>query len=277
MSKYSRTWALIKGSWSILKEDKKLLLFPILSGACCLVLVTPFILRMSEDGSDEFRPADDSNLDFLILSLEVFLIYFSLHFVVTFFNSAIVAYASQRIQGEDATLKEGLLAAVDCIFLIAGWAMLVATLGLIMSLIEDRLGRFGRVIVEILGLTWAAVSFLVIPIMVIERRNAITATKESAELVKEVWGEGLLSNIYFFRVFLYLCVPGAIIFVLGFMIATNASVVICLALSGIYFVVLIIAHSSLKTIFQTVLYYYARENIVADGFRRDDLRRAFSK
>ena len=277
MTKYPRTWALIKGSWSILKEDKKLILFPILSGVCCLLLVAPLVLRLSEGGDDEFRPSNDADPDFLILGVEIFLIYFGLHFVVTFFNSAIIAYASQRIRGEDATLKEALLAAVNCIMLIAGWAMIAATVGMIMGFIEEGLGRFGRIVVDILGLTWTALTFLVIPIMVIERRNAIMRHTESAELLKEVWGEGLLSTFYFFRVFLYLCVPGVILFALGFMIATNASMIIGLCLSGIYFVVLTIAHASLKSIFQAVLYYYARENMVADGFRRDDLRRAFSK
>ncbi len=277
MSKYSRTWALIKGSWDILKQEKRLILFPILSGLCCILLVAPFVWRLSEDGDQEFRPADDANWDSLTYWLVAFLIYFSLHFIVTFFNSATVAYVSLRIQGEEATLKDGLLAALDCMPLIAGWAMIAATVGLILVLIEDRLGRVGRLVVEILGISWAALSFLVVPILVIERKNAISATKESAELLREVWGEGLLSTFYFFRVFLYLCVPGALLFALGFMIATNASVVICITLSGIYFMLLTITHSTLKTIFQTALYYYARENMVAEGFRRDDLRRAFSK
>ena len=266
-----------KGSWSILKEDKKLILFPILSGVCCLLLVAPLVLRLSEGGDDEFRPSNDADPDFLILGVEIFLIYFGLHFVVTFFNSAIIAYASQRIRGEDATLKEALLAAVDCIMSIAGVGNDCGDGRDDMGFIEEGLGRFGRIVVDILGLTWTALTFLVIPIMVIERRNAIMATQESAELLKEVWGEGLLSTFYFFRVFLYLCVPGVILFALGFMIATNASMIIGLCLSGIYFVVLTIAHASLKSIFQAVLYYYARENMVADGFRRDDLRRAFSK
>ncbi|HJQ67790.1 MAG TPA: DUF6159 family protein [Blastocatellia bacterium] len=277
MSKYSRTWALIKGSWGILKQEKRLILFPILSGLCCLLLMAPFVLRLSEDGDDEFRLTDDSSLDILIILLGGLLVYSCLHFIVTFFNAAIVAYASLRIREEDASLKEGFLAALDCIHLIAGWAIIAATVGLILTLIEDRLGRFSRLIVEALGISWAAVSFLVVPILVIERRNAVTATKESAELLKEVWGEGLLSNFYLFRVFLYLSLPGLFVFALGFMIGTNASVVICLSLSLIYFVLLMIAHATLKSIFQTALYYYARESMVAEGFRRDDLRRAFSK
>ena len=147
MSKYSRTWALIKSSWSILKQEKRLILFPILSGVCCMLLMVPFVLRLSEEGDDDLRIADDPNMDLLMYILVGFLIYFSLHFIVTFFNSAIVAYASMRIRGEDATLKEGVLAALDSMFLIAGWAAIAATAGLILALIKDRLGRFARLVV----------------------------------------------------------------------------------------------------------------------------------
>ena len=38
MGKFSRSWELVKQSFAILKSDKQLMLFPILSAACCLVV-----------------------------------------------------------------------------------------------------------------------------------------------------------------------------------------------------------------------------------------------
>jgi hypothetical protein len=277
MGKYSRTWSLIKASWNILKQDKWLLLFPSLSGLCCLLVITPFLLNLFEEDDAKVPLTNDSNTEFLVYCLLAFLIYFCLHFIITFFNSAIVAYAALRIRGENATVRDGFLIALDCILLIAGWALLAATVGVILDIIEERIGRFAKLAVTTLGISWAAVSFLVIPILVIERKHAITATKESAELLKVVWGEGLLSNFYFFRLFLYLSLPGILIFVLGFVISTNAAVVVCIILSATYTVLLMIVQSSLKAIFQTALYFYARDNFVTEGFRREDLRRSFTR
>lgn len=127
------------------------------------------------------------------------------------------------------------------------------------------------------GISWAAVSFLAVPVMVIERKHAISATKESAQLIEETWGEGLLSNFYFLRVFFYFSLPGVVLFILGFLISTDAAVVICISLAAIYIVMLMIVYSTLKSIFQTALYFYACENLIGKGFRREDLRRAFTK
>lgn len=42
MGKFSRTWELVKQSFVILRSDKQLMLFPVLSAASCL-LVTAVI------------------------------------------------------------------------------------------------------------------------------------------------------------------------------------------------------------------------------------------
>jgi hypothetical protein len=219
------------------------------------------------------RFTDKSGTGFFVYWLTVFLIYFCFHFIITFFNSAVVAYAAKRIQRENVTVRDGFLTALDCIPLIAGWAFLSATVGVMLNIVEARFGRFAGIIIRVLGISWAAVSFLVIPVLVIERKDAVSATKESAELLKEVWGEGLLSNFYFFRVFLYLSLPAVLLFLLGFVISTNAAV----SLAAIYILLLMIVQSTLKSIFQTALYFYARDNLVSDGFRREDLRSAFTK
>ena len=41
-AKISYTWALMRASWDVLKKDKTLLLFPMLSGICCVVVLISF-------------------------------------------------------------------------------------------------------------------------------------------------------------------------------------------------------------------------------------------
>ena len=46
MSKTATTWELMKASWHVLMRDKALLLFPVVSGiACFLVLLTFIVLE----------------------------------------------------------------------------------------------------------------------------------------------------------------------------------------------------------------------------------------
>ena len=42
MGKFSRTVSLMRASWEVLKQDKELLLFPLLSGICCVLVLASF-------------------------------------------------------------------------------------------------------------------------------------------------------------------------------------------------------------------------------------------
>ena len=40
--KFSYTWNLMSASWEVLKQDKELLVFPLISGICCLAVLASF-------------------------------------------------------------------------------------------------------------------------------------------------------------------------------------------------------------------------------------------
>lgn len=48
----SNTWGLMGDSWRILKQDKELLLFPLLSGICCIIVIASFAIPMFASDSD---------------------------------------------------------------------------------------------------------------------------------------------------------------------------------------------------------------------------------
>ena len=47
MGKIGYTFAMMRASWEVLKKDKELLLFPLLSGFCCLLVMLSFALSGS--------------------------------------------------------------------------------------------------------------------------------------------------------------------------------------------------------------------------------------
>ena len=99
----STGWAMAKQSFQVLKLDKELLLFPILSGlACVLVLAsfaTPFLTGMIDLPGDNLTTAQQ--ITYGVLG---FAFYFVSYFIIIFFNSALVACAIIRLKGGDLSL-----------------------------------------------------------------------------------------------------------------------------------------------------------------------------
>ena len=253
-------------SWSILKKDKEMLIFPVFSAICGLIVLASFALPVFLTGAaDGLREETGGGVDAAYL-IVAFLFYFANYFVIIFFNAAIVACACKRMAGGDPTVGDGLLAAFNRIHLIAMWALVAASVGMILRMIEERSDIIGRIVAGLLGLGWTAVSFFVIPILVIEQVGPIDAIKESTRMLKRTWGEMLVGHFGFGLVFFVLSIPLILIGVLGVASGSAALAVTAIVICVVGFMVLAVVQSTLQTIFQAALYLYARDGIVADGF-----------
>jgi len=276
VTKFSRSWSLMRASWQLLREDKKLLCFPFLSGVCCLIVLGAAAVPALLGGGEASAEADASGAEQVIIYGVIFLLYFTCYLIITFFNSAVVASAARRMQGESTTLADGFRAAFYCLHLIAGWALVMATVGLLLSVLEDRLGRVGKLFVWLLGLSWAAVSFLVVPVLVIEQRSPVAALRGSAQLLKRAWGQGVLCNFNFGLVLLIFSLPAILLLVVGAGIGSSTALMVCVGSAIVYLLLLAIVHATLKGVFQAALYFYARSGLAPEGFRAATLREAMS-
>ncbi|HEV2320198.1 MAG TPA: DUF6159 family protein, partial [Verrucomicrobiae bacterium] len=148
--------------------------------------------------------------------------------------AAVVACAATRMGGGEPTIADGIRAAASRLPVIAGWALVSATVGLILRIIEDRSNKFVQIIASLLGMAWTVMTYLVVPILVIENKNPIAALQESAGLLKKTWGEQLISNVSFSTIFFLLALPAFGLIVLGTAIGGAAAIVACVALAIIY-------------------------------------------
>ncbi|MGH7941183.1 MAG: DUF6159 family protein, partial [Limisphaerales bacterium] len=114
-------------------------------------------------------------------------------------------------------------------------------------------------------------TFLIVPILVIENKNPIAALQESVTLLKKTWGEQLVSNLSFGVIFVLLSLPAVGLVLLGVMAGHPAVIVACVGVAIIYWILLSLIHTALQTIFQTALYLYARDGVVPQGFHADVL------
>ncbi|HUK83392.1 MAG TPA: DUF6159 family protein [Verrucomicrobiae bacterium] len=270
----SYTWSLMRASWDVLKQDKTLLLFPLLSGVSCLVVLASFAVPMWLTGVWESPKHEATQAQQVLYYGTLFLFYLVNYFVITFFNTAIISCAVLRMIGGQPTVADGFREAASRLPQIAGWALVSATVGLVLRIIEDRSEKIGRIVAGLLGMAWTVVTYLVVPIIVVERKGPFAALKGSTALLKKTWGEQLIGNFSFGGVLMLLLLPAVGLFALGILSGSGVTLVLCILLAGVYVLALSLVQSALQSIFQAAVYLYARDGTEPAGFSSDLLASA---
>ena len=253
--KFAASWSLVKASAAVLKSDRELLLFPLLSGLATLLVVASFALPfLAAGGLLHLREISSNHAglaagDYALM----FLFYLCQYAVIFFFNTALVGAAMMRLDGGDPTLGDGLRLAWSRLPAILGYALIAATVGLLLRALEKRAGFIGRWIIGLLGVAWTVATFLVVPVLAATDVDPVTAVKESATLLRRTWGENLIGNVGM-----------GIAFGLLFM-------ALMLAGAG----VLALVQSALQGIYAAALYRYATDGNAGGGFDADVLGQAF--
>jgi len=177
MGRFSRSWELIKESFAVLRSDKQLALLPFASGVSCL-LVSGLVLlgggliffflggRYTPAVESSWRA--DPSMMWALIWIAVFAFYLVNYFIIVFFNVALISAASERLAGRPATLRGGVAKAWEHKGKILQWAVLAATVGVILRMIERRLGIIGRLVTKLIGVAWTLASYFVAPILVFE-------------------------------------------------------------------------------------------------------------
>jgi membrane protein YdbS with pleckstrin-like domain len=106
----------------------------------------------------------------------------------------------------------------------------------------------------------------------VEDGGAVKSVRRSAQLLRDTWGQQLVSGIRFGWHFLLFVIPGVILGAIG---ATYYPPV--LALAFIYVVGLITVLAAAKSVFQVALYRYAAGSSNPDGWSPDALSSAFRR
>ncbi len=272
----SNSFALARSSWNVLRQDKQLVVFPMLSGlACLLVLVSfwaPVVFGVGLDNLMDDRPP-------AWLYVVGFLYYFCTYFVVVFFNAALVSCALMRFHGQTPTVGDGLRAACLRLPQIFAWALVSASVGMLLKAIESVHEKAGQFISAILGTMWSVITYFVVPVLVVEQVGPIEAIKRSTGILKKTWGEALVGNIGLGLFMLLVCLPGILILLAGGALLAAGNMaplgLAVLALALVYFLLASAVGSALQGIYVTALYEFAAYGSVPQGYDDSTLRQAF--
>ena len=273
-------WALTKQAVNVLRLDKELLLFPILSGLCCLLVLASFFVPAYALGIfDALIENRESQQGKILLAAIGFAFYFVNYFVMVFFNSALVGCSVIRLKGGDPTVSDGFATAFSRLPQIAAWAAVAATVGVILKSFENKDNKLGQIVIGLIGAAWTMLTFFVVPIIVIEQLGPFAAIKRSASLLTDTWGESVSSTFSLRLITFLLSLLGVLPIVGGgFLIANQmAAIGIPLLLVGVLILLAIsLISSALNSIILAALYIYAVEGRTADNFDPTLIEHAFA-
>jgi hypothetical protein len=270
MSRIQNSLALAKSSWQVLRDDKQLTMLPLFSLlttlAVALLVLLPIGL-IARDGSGGYSGSKP------LVWVLGFLGAVAFTFIVVFFNAALVFAANSRFQGQPVSVSEAIQAARERAHVLLPWAVVSATVSVVLRAVEQRGGIIGRIVGSIAGMAWSVVTFLVLPVLVFEGLGPIEAVKRSGELFKSTWGENLMTNAGIGLIGLFAVIGGALPLIL-FLAIGGPVAVLGIVLFVLWCVTVMLVSSTLTGIFQTALYRYATGAPVP-GFEPGELQGSF--
>jgi hypothetical protein len=265
-----RSIELFKTSWGILMADKQLLVFPVLSGIISLIVLATFVVPLVIGGA---------LFGTLFFYVALFAFYLVSYFVVIFFNTALISCVNARLQGRSMTIGEGISNALAHVTSILGWALVSATVGVILHLLRERAGIVGQIAAALVGGAWGLVTFFVVPVLVLEDKGVFDAIRESTSLIRKTWGEtiigsGSITLVFFIIVFAGIIAAIAAIFLAAAM-KLYSVILLIVALAIILGIILAVIAFAMQGIYVTALYTYAKTGTVPTAFSSDLIQNAF--
>jgi hypothetical protein len=274
----ANSWELIKASAAVLQADKELIAFPIVSAIGVLLATITFFLPLAFAGAFDALLAGGATVLGIVV---LFLFYLVQYFVIIFANSALVGAAMIRLGGGDPTLGDGFRIAFSRFGAILGYALISATVGVVLRLLSERAGSLGRIVVSLVGLAWNIATYLVVPVLVVEEVGPVDAVKRSVSLLRRTWGEQIAGNLSIGLVFglvaLLVGILGVGLIVLAITWEVLALVVAAVVVIVLLLTILALVSSTLSGIYTAAVYQYAVTGETGGFFRQDLVEGAFRR
>ncbi len=265
-----RGWKMTKLGVKVVRADPELMIYTLISlilslGVAILVISGTFGLSvLVPETTDNTSSNEEDAFAFATLAL-AFLGYMAISVVTVFWNSAIIASAYERLSsGSNPSFSFGIKKASECLPSIFIWGIISGTVGLFLKILEgisqsenSPLAFFAMLIHWILGVAWWALTFFVVPMMVLDKHGVFDSLQSSPKLFTDTWGEnagatGGLGIIQFLSTLLCvsICIP---LFFLGDygVIFGIVMVLFLIGLISLFFV-------TVDSVNRASMYYYAK-------------------
>ena len=254
-------WQLTKVSLSILRREKGLIVLPFLS-----LLTTGVAWILFFIGIFFFAPTPTNPFGSVFFYAGLAVVYFVTFFVSIYFNAAVMGTAMIRLNGGDPTISDGLKVANQNLKRIAGWALVSATVGLVLRAIAERFGVIGRIVAGFAGVAWGIATYLVVPVLIFEKIGPWAAVKRSGSLLRKTWGEAAGGYLTLGAIFVLLALPGILFFIVGGLAGGIVGLIVAGAVAVVYWLILGLLGAAAQSILVTALHRYATTGKLGFGF-----------
>jgi hypothetical protein len=269
--RFANSWQLVKYSAAVLKQDRELLVFPLISSIAAFFVMLSFIPLFGT------LPTSEENMTNMVM---LFAFYLAEYFVIFFFNSALVGAAMIRMDGGNPGVMDGLRIAGSKIGVIFGYALISATIGLFLRTVGQRFGIAGRLVAGVSGMAWTLATYLAVPMLVSRDIGPLDAVRESTALLKRTWGENLIAGASIGLVFKLVYIA---VFMLTASLASTAfsaqqtELAIGIAVVGFISMILLgLFQAALQGVFSAALYRYATDGDEGNGLSSEVFNNAFA-
>ncbi|HEX2295600.1 MAG TPA: DUF6159 family protein [Actinomycetota bacterium] len=186
-------------------------------------------------------------------------------------GGTVIATAMQRLEGHDASVRDGFRLTMSRFPQLAGWTVFGSIVGIVINLIAERLKLAGRLTALLAGVAWVVVTMLVVPVLLFEDRGVFASIKRSAELVKQRWGEGVTGYGTMGVALMIVMVP--LLVGAGALVAVD--VALGVAVLVVVFLGTMFVASTLGGVFNAALYRYAAAGHASGPFSEAQLGSTF--
>jgi hypothetical protein len=258
---FSDSWKLTKTAFGLIRQDRALLVFPLVAGVAIIGVLALFVLGilwtlpflLSGGGSATTYEA---------IALGMFLaMYFVCSFISIYATAALVGAATLKLNGEQPTAADGWRIARAQLGKLLVWSLITATVGLVIQAVSRRLGGLvGVVAGAVGGATWAVVTYFMIPVLLYENDGAWTTIQRSAKLFISTFGRSIVSNLVVGLIVAAGVIVAVVLAVAGAFLYVGGSVVLGVVLIGLALAVgaiFVLIGAAAEGILRAALYRYA--------------------
>lgn len=274
MGAWSNSRELTRQSWTILKENRYLMAYPVVGIAAGVV---PFAIMAAGVG---FIVSDQNWIGWGLVVIGLY--------VVTLVNvlvqAGLTVSAAAELEGGTSSLGHGLTSAAGRLGRLARWAFVSTVVSLLIGLLRGNNDGglvaviFRNVLAAAADVMWQLITFFVMPAMMLDDLGMIDAIKKSASTFKQRWGTQLSGGVRIGGMIgLIAILPAIVAIVAGGFLATAGAWAVGVPLVIVGVVVLIVAGlilTAIRGVFSVVLYRYATQGVVEGGFTEDQLASA---
>lgn len=212
---------LLDATWELLRQDRELIVLPLVGSvlgvvAAAILFVPGYGVGWLIAGQREGDVAYYAGGAFAALAATI---------VAVYFQAALVIGANERADGGSPTVRSCLRATWQHKWQILGWSVLTATIGTLLSFVQERLGFVGFVTNLVGGLAWSIATFVVVPVLVAEDVGPATAVKRSAQVLRATWGTSLRTAARGGLLAFVLWIPPLAVLLVGVLVASEGGMV----------------------------------------------------